>query len=52
VAFLHWNGFEQRFQAYLLLPVRDGRVASGSVQELRGGMKIAALLTILRSFQE
>jgi hypothetical protein len=52
VAFLHWNGFEQRFQAHLLLPVRDGQVTSRSVQELRSGVKIAALLTILRSFQE
>jgi hypothetical protein len=52
VAFLYWNGFEQRFQAHLLLPVRAGKVTSRGVLELRNGVTIAALLTILRSFQE
>ncbi len=52
VAFLRWNGVEQMFEPYVMIPVTEGRVKSPLIRALESGMNLEAFLKILRSMME
>jgi hypothetical protein len=52
IAFLRWNGPEEAFLGFVMVPVRDGRVKSPYIEGIESGMKLGDFLTILRSMME
>jgi len=52
IAFLRWNGPEEAFFGFVMVPVLDGRVKSPHIEGIESGMKLENFLTILRAMME